>query len=245
MQTRLTTLYQLQLIDDQLDMLEELRGDLPITVNELQSQIDAIRAQVEEKTETKDEAVKKRNFNDSEIVRLSENLKKFKAQLYKVRNNKEYDALTKEIDHAEEMIKNLENENQDLQNLAEKMKFEIEEISPQLMKLKEELTEKETELKQIIKANEREEVKLKALRDEVAAKVRKADYNTYIRIRKALRGKAVATISRSACSGCQNIVPPQRQLEVKSNKRIYTCESCGRMLVSPDVAKEAEKTLNI
>lgn len=245
MQSRLTTLYQLQLLDDQLDELEELRGDLPITVNELQSQIDSIKAAVVEKTEAKDEAIKKRNFNDSEIVRLAENLKKFKAQLYKVRNNKEYDALTKEIDHAEETIKKYEEENKSFEELVMKLNLEIDEISPELDKLSEELKEKETELKQIIKANEREEVKLRDKREQIAAKVRKSDYNTYMRIRKALRGKAVATINRSACSGCQNIVPPQRQLEVRSNKRIFTCESCGRLLVSPDVAQEAEKTLNI
>jgi len=245
LQSRLTTLYQLQLIDDQLDELEELRGDLPITVNELQSQIDAIKAQVDEKNEAKEEAIKKRNHNDAEIVRLSDNLKKFKAQLYKVRNNKEYDALTKEIDHAEETIKKYEEENRAFEELVERLKIEVEEISPQLYKLSEELKSKESELKQIIKANEREEVKLKEKRDQIAAKVRKSDYNTYMRIRKALRGKAVATINRSACSGCQNIVPPQRQLEVRSNKRVYTCESCGRLLVSPDVAQEAEKTLTI
>lgn len=243
MQSRLTNLYQLQLIDDQLDELEELRGDLPLTVNDLQNQIDSIKTQVDEKTSQKEEAVKKRNHNDSEISILQENLKKFKAQLYKVRNNKEYDALTKEIDHAESLIEKLSEENLNLEITVEKLKNEIEEVSPQLEKLYEELKEKESELKQIIKANEREEVKLRDKREQIAAKVRKSDYNTYMRIRKALGGRAVATIVRAACSGCQNVVPPQRQLEVRSNKRVYTCESCGRLLVSPDVAHQAEKTL--
>lgn len=244
MQNRLTTLYQLQLIDDQLDELEELRGDLPITVNELQSQIDGIKSQVDEKNEAKEEALKKRNHNDAEIARLKENLKKFKAQLYKVRNNKEYDALTKEIDHAESMIEQLTQENNEIEVSIQKLKMEIEEVSPQLDKLYEELKEKETELKKIIQANEREEVKLRDKREKIAAQVRKSDYNTYMRIRKALGGRAVATIVRSACSGCQNIVPPQRQLEVRANKRVYTCESCGRLLVSPDIAHEAEKSFN-
>ncbi len=243
MENRLTTLYQLQLIDEQLDELEELRGDLPLTVNELQSQIDSIKSQVTEKSENKDESVKKRNHNDAEIVRLQDNLKKFKAQLYKVRNNKEYDALTKEIDHAEDLVESLTAENKSLEEMVVKLNLEVDEVSPVLEKLRDELKEKEAELKQIIKANEREEVKLKDKREQIAAKVRKSDYNTYMRIRKALRGRAVATIVRSACSGCQNVVPPQRQLEVRGNRRIYTCESCGRLLVSPDVAHEAEKGL--
>jgi len=83
--------------------------------------------------------------------------------------------------------------------------------------------------------------KLKSKRDVVAEKVRKSDYNTYTRIRKALGGKAVVTISRGACVGCHNVVPPQRQIEVRGNKRLFTCESCGRLLVSPGIASEVEK----
>ena len=101
MKDRLATLYSLQLIDDQLDILEELRGDLPLTVNELTGQIDNIKSQIDSKENEKKESLKKRKGNDAEVERLTANLKKFKAQLYQVRNNKEYDALTKEIDNTE------------------------------------------------------------------------------------------------------------------------------------------------
>ncbi len=245
MLNRLTTLYQLQLIDDQLDELEELRGDLPIAVNELKAKIDNIASLVNEKEEAKKQSIEKRNSNDEEIVKLKESLKKFKSQLYSVRNNKEYDALTKEIDHTEKMIDELETENVELEDTVERLKVEIQDLEPELIKLKEELKEKETELKKIIKANEREEEKLLAVREEIVAKIRKNDYNTYMRIRKASRGKAVVTIVRSACSGCHNVVPPQRQIEIKQMRRVYTCESCGRILVSPEVAEEAKKTLKI
>ncbi|MCB0748489.1 MAG: hypothetical protein KDC90_13590, partial [Ignavibacteriae bacterium] len=97
-------------------------------------------------------------------------------------------------------------------------------------------------LKGIIKANEREETKLSAKREIVAAKVRRSDYNTYTRIRKALGGKAVATITRGACTGCHNVVPPQRQIEIRTSARLFTCESCGRLLISPNVASELEKS---
>ncbi len=243
MVNRLITLYQLQLIDDQLDDLEELRGDLPLMVNELKSQIDSIKTQVEEKGDDKKSAIEKRNFNDEEIIRLKENLKKFKSQLFSVRNNKEYDALTKEIDHTEKQIENLELENVELEDSVERIKVEIAELEPQLIKLEDELKEKESALKEIIKSNEREEEKLQAIREEIVKKVRKQDYNVYMRIRKASNGKAVVTVVRSACSGCHNIVPPQRQIELKQTRRIYTCESCGRILVSPDIAEEAKKLL--
>jgi predicted nucleic acid-binding Zn-ribbon protein len=238
---RLSTLFELQLIDDELDTLQELRGDLPIEVNNLNSQIHSIKESVTEKETEKEEALERINTNENEIERLNTSLKKFKSQLYQVRNNKEYDALTKEIDHSEEKIKTFEDENLELENRVQTLKSEIEEVTPQLEELLAELEIKEEELKQIIKANEREESKLNSKREEVAQKVRKSDYNTYTRIRKALSGKAVVTISRGACTGCHNVVPPQRQIEIRNSKRLFTCESCGRLLVSPTVAADVKK----
>lgn len=238
---RLSTLFELQLIDDELDILQELRGDLPIEVNNLSSQIQNIKDTLQEKEAKKNDALETMKSNESEIERLNSSLKKFKAQLYQVRNNKEYDALTKEIDHSEEKIKNFESENAELENIVQTLKTDIEQITPQLSDLLTEIEIKEEELKQIIKANEREETKLSAKRETVASKVRRSDYNTYTRIRKALGGKAVVTISRGACTGCNNVVPPQRQIEVRGNKRLFTCESCGRLLISPNIAAEINK----
>jgi len=238
---RLSTLFQLQLIDDELDTLQELRGDLPLEVNNLNSQIQNIKDTVEEKEKEKIEASATMKSNESEIERLNISLTKFKAQLYQVRNNKEYDALTKEIDHSEEKISTFTSENEVLENRIQMLKADIEEVMPQLEELLAEVEIKQEELKQIVKANEREETKLVAKREDVAAKVRKSDYNTYTRIRKALAGKAVVTISRGACTGCHNVVPPQRQIEIRGSKRLFTCESCGRLLISPNVAAEVKK----
>jgi uncharacterized protein len=243
LQERLTTLYELQLIDNMLDELEELRGDLPMAVNNLTSQIQTIKEQVKAKEDEKKESIDKRNANDEDATRLKANLKKFKSQLYSVRNNKEYDALTKEIDHTEEHITKLEAENVALEDLIAKLKTETEELTPQLDNLSADLKEKEAELKQIIKANEREEAKLQDKRDKINAKVKKPDYNTYMRIRKALKGKAVVTISRGACTGCHNVIPSQRQIEIKQNKKIFTCESCGRVLISPDIANAVQSKM--
>ncbi len=240
MQERLSTLYELQLIDNMLDELEELRGDLPMAVNNLTGQIQTIKEQVKTKDDEKKESLDKRNANDEDVTRLKANLKKFKSQLYQVRNNKEYDALTKEIDHTEEHITKLEAENIALEELIEKLKIEIADLTPQLDNLSADLKEKEAELKQIIKANEREEAKLRDKREKILSKVKKPDYNTYMRIRKALNGKAVVTISRGACTGCHNVVPSQRQIEIKHNKKIYSCESCGRMLISPDIVENVQ-----
>ncbi len=237
---RLKILYDLQLVDDQLDELEELRGDLPHTVESLETKINDIKKGTTEKEKEKKESLEKREENEEKIEKLQANQKKFKAQLYQVRNNKEYDALTKEIDHTEDQVKKLEAENNALADLSKRLTDEIEEVSPQLDTLNEELKEKKADLKEIIKANEKEETKLRAKRKEILDQTKKPDYVAYMRIRKAKKGKAVVTIKRSACSGCHNIVPSQRQLEIRRNNKLFFCEYCGRILVSPEIAEQSE-----
>jgi len=234
--SRLKTLYELQLIDDQLDELEELRGDLPHAVESLENKINDIKDSVTKKETQKKESLEKRKENEEEIEKLQANQKKFKAQLYQVRNNKEYDALTKEIDHTEELINKLEAENDALADSSKSLSTQIEDQKPQLDELNEELKLKEADLKLIIKANEKEETKLRAKRKEIEVLTKKADHSAYMRIRKAKKGTAVATIRRSACSGCHNIVPPQRQLEIRRNNKLFFCEYCGRILVSQEVS---------
>lgn len=237
---RLRTLYELQRIDDQLDELEELRGDLPNAVNDLQNRIQSIKDQVNEKEQEKKDSIEKIKSNEEEAGHLKANQKKFKAQLFQVRNNKEYDALTKEIDHTEEQIIKLEAENKALEDSVQKLKNEILELQPQLEVLKMDLKTKEADLKEIIKANEKEESKLRSKRTEIETQTKKPDYSSYMRIRKAKGGMAVATIKRTACSGCHNVVPPQRQLEIRQNKRLYNCEYCGRILVSADISENGD-----
>lgn len=241
MYNRLKVLYQLQLVDDQLDKLEELRGDLPNMVSSLESNINTLKNEISEKETAQKESVEKRAQNEEEVEKLKESQKKFKAQLYQVRNNKEYDALTKEIDHSDEQIAKLEAENNALADSSKSLSEQIEEIKPKLVELEQELKEREADLKEIIKANETEENILLADRKKIEDQVRKQDVSIYMRIRKAKKGKAVSTIRRSACSGCHNIVPSQRQLEIRRNARIFTCEYCGRILISQEIADEVEK----
>ncbi|MGE5399465.1 MAG: zinc ribbon domain-containing protein [Ignavibacteriales bacterium] len=240
---RLKTLYELQLIDDQLDELEELRGDLPAAVNELRGRMQGLKDQMNDKRKEQQQSIEKRMGNEEEIERLKSNQKKFKTQLYQVRNNKEYDALTKEIDHTDEEVAKLEAQNSALEELIQKLKVEIEEVNPQLDTLEEELKGKEADLKEIIKANEKEEAKLSTKRAEVESQTKKPDYASYMRIRKAKGGQAIATIRRSACTGCHNVVPPQRQLEIRQNRRLYNCEYCGRILVSAEIADSVESAV--
>lgn len=241
MYNRLKVLYQLQQIDNQLDELEELRGDLPNMVRELEEKIKSFVGDVEAKEKEQKDSIKTRDENEDEIEKMKENQKKFKAQLYQVRNNKEYDALTKEIDHTEEQINKLDAENNSLADKSKVLTQEIEDITPRLDELNMELKEKEAGLKEIIKANEREESKLRKERKKMEGEVKKNDLSAYMRIRKAKKGLAVSSIKRSACSGCHNIVPSQRQLEIRRNNRLFFCEYCGRILVSSEISEDVAK----
>lgn len=225
------------MIDDELDALQSLRGDLPLAVQALKDRIDGLVKTKDEKEEevAKNDAKKKHNL--SEIELLLENQKKFKAQLHAVRNNREYDALAKEIDHAETMMKKLEAEIESLTKANKILQNELEAINPQIDELNLHHEEKEADLKTIVKANEREEAKYQEKRKVVQTNIKQGDYSTYMRIRKAKGGKAVATIKRQACSGCHNVVPSQRQLEIRRNNKVFTCEYCGRILVSNEVAE--------
>lgn len=240
MENRLKLLYQLQRIDDELDLLEELRGDLPLYVESLKEKINQLKENITSKEKQKEESFEKIKSNEIEIERLKDAEKKYKAQLYSVRNNKEYDALTKEIDNTSNLIKKIETENTSLENLNQKLIIEIDELKPKYEELQNELKVKQNELKQIIKSNEKEEERLRSERAKIEEQMKKGDYSTYLRIRKAKRGKAVATIKRSACSGCNNIVPAQRQLEIRRNNKIFFCEFCGRILVSAEISSEIE-----
>jgi hypothetical protein len=210
-------------------------------VRELEEKLKSFIGDIETKEKEQKDSIKNRDDNEDEIEKLKENQKKFKAQLYQVRNNKEYDALTKEIDHTEEQINKLEAENNSLADRSKVLTQEIEDITPRLDELNKELKDKEADLKEIIKANEREETKLLDERKKMESEVKKNDLSAYMRIRKAKKGLAVATIKRSACSGCHNIVPSQRQLEIRRNNRLFFCEYCGRILVSSEISEDVDK----
>ncbi|KAB2907480.1 MAG: C4-type zinc ribbon domain-containing protein [Ignavibacteriales bacterium] len=235
----LVLFYKVQLIDRNIDKLEEQRGDLPLTVEALESKLEALRNAIEEKREFKVSAAAKREENNEKTKELLENQKRAKAQLYKVRNNKEYDMITKSIDAADAEFTRLEKESEALVEQMEAADEEIAELTPQIEELEADLEHKNSELALIKENSANEEKRLLAEREKLVAQMKKSDYSLYTRVRGAKRGLAVARIRRNACSGCQTIIPAQRQLEIRRNNRMYTCEYCGRILVSSEVATEA------
>lgn len=239
MKNNLMLFYQVQLIDRHIDKLEEQRGDLPLTVEALEAKLENLKVAVDEKAALKIEWIEKRESNTEKINELLDNQKRAKAQLYKVRNNKEYDTITKSIDAADAECTRLEKEIEGIITDLRTLDEEVEGLNPLITDLVGELDHKKQELSMIKENNALEEQKLLKQREALVAQMKKSDYSLYTRVRSAKKGLGVARIRRNACSGCQTIIPPQRQLEIRRNNRMFTCEYCGRIIVSAEVAKDA------
>jgi len=234
----LRLLYLLQKVDSNLDDVEELKGDLPETVRDLKKEIAELTEKADSKQKFIDNFVASRNKADNDIKDFEEKLKKYKEQQYQVRNNKEYDAITKEIDFAEESVKTLGKQFEDFENHMSIAKGELEEYQNSLNELNETLKEKADELAVVSKETEEEELKYNHEREKIVARLNKDILGRYDKIRSG-RGKAVSTIRKQSCSGCGNRVPPQHVMEIRRNDKIYLCQHCGRIVVSDELAHTA------
>jgi len=239
LENKLRNLYTLQNIDSNLDELEEMKGDLPAEIDVLEAKAGELKAHKAALEETMRNAFAMRDGADSEIISLKEKVERYKSQQYKVRNNREYDALTKEMDNATDTIARLEKEMDQLEGKATNARNDIEEAAGQIDELTKVLEEKHAALAEVSKATEAEEQKYRHERQKLIVRIPKADLATYERIRRAKRGKAIVSVKRGACGGCYNRVPPQKILELRQNNRLYMCEHCGRILVSDEIVESA------
>jgi predicted nucleic acid-binding Zn-ribbon protein len=237
LENRLRNLYTLQLIDNNLDEIEELKGDLPSETRELEAKLAELQAHRDNLEHEMRTAFSRRDEADSEIINLRQKLEKYKKQQFEVRNNREYDALSREMDAATEGIARLEKEMESFEGRATTSRTDIEALKTKLDETKAQLDEKRAALAEVSKSTEAEELKYAHQRQKIVARIAKEDLATYERIRKAKKGKAVVPVKRGACGGCFNRVPPQKLLELRLNDRVYTCEGCGRIVVSDEIAE--------
>lgn len=235
LENKLRKLYSLQQVDLKLDELEELKGDLPSAVMDLQEKVAGLETQVKEQENTIKSSMIERDRHDVDVAALREKIERYKAQQFQVRTNKQYDALTREIEMAETTIVKLEKE---MDALADTSRFAREQMEAHQIKLEETrktLRERQRELEEVSKSNEDEELQLGHEREKLVVRLDKKDMAMYERIRKAKDGMAVVPVKRNACGGCFNFVPAQRILELRKNNRIFMCEHCGRILVSDEI----------
>jgi len=236
-ENKLKYLYALQQVDSRLQEVEELKGDLPMIVEELESRVGSLKAKLKELNEFAKQAKIDRNNADVEIIELTEKIEKYKSQQLNVKSNKQYDALTREIEMAESKVTRLEKEMETLEGKMEIAKKDIETNSEQLEEAGAELDGRRKELRELNKEHEKEELKLRHERDKLLVRLDKIDIERYERIRKAKGGNAIVPVKRGACGGCFNRVPPQKILEIRQNSRLYSCEHCGRILVSDRIVE--------
>ena len=230
-------MYALQRVDSSLDELHELKGDLPHLVEVLEKKLqekDTLRKSLEA---TVKHSQVRRDEIDLEIVTTKQKIEKYKEQQFQIKTNKQYDALTREIDLSQEHVKTLEKEMETIEGKAANAKADLETLAPELQDLQKELKERQAELDHVNKEHEEEELKLKHEREKLIVRIDKNDVKSYERIRKALGGKAVVGVRRNACGGCFKRVPPQVSVELRKNSRLMTCENCGRLLVSDDIVE--------
>lgn len=229
---KLKSLFSLQLIDSKIDRLRTVRGELPLEVSDLEDTVAGLETRLANVTEEVAELENQVNEKKQAIKDFQANIKKYEAQQGKVRNNREYDAITKEIEFqnleiqlAEKRLKEAKLAITLKSELLEKSKTEFEERSKDLVA-------KKGELEEIIKETEKEEKELTAQSAKASSEIEDRLLNAYKRIRENSRnGLAVVAVERDACGGCYNKIPPQRQLDIRLNKKIIVCEHCGRVLV--------------
>ena len=239
MKSILQSLYLLQLLDTELDELRDLRGDLPDTVNTMESELALVEGRIEEIEEALKRGATERSMKEKESLELIEKIEQYTGQQLEVTNNREYDALTREMETAETTIATNEVLVQEWIEQNEQLKASKEQFEQKREELVKELEIKREELKEILEATNEEERGFEKRREEAVGEVLERDMALYKRIRAA-KGKAVVPIRRESCSGCYNVVPPQLILEIKKNDRLFTCEHCGRILVSEEIAQETK-----
>jgi predicted nucleic acid-binding Zn-ribbon protein len=239
---KLVNLYRLQRVDSSIDEIEILRGELPMEVKDLEDEVQGLvnrQVRIEEEINGITEFIetKKAAIKESEAL-----LAKYESQSENVKNNREFEAINKELEMQGLEIKLAEKHIRDAnEDLGEKIKA-LDAAKKTIASKDGVLTHKKSELEKIIADTEIEEKELRIKSEEARAHIDDRLLYSYDRIRNSYHnGLAVVTVERDACGGCFNSIPPQRQSEIRLHKKIIVCENCGRILVEEDVTKESKK----
>jgi predicted nucleic acid-binding Zn-ribbon protein len=238
---RLRALYSLQLVDSEIDKIKTLRGELPLEVQDLEDEIAGLETRLSnlrEEVVSLEKSVQKKNIEITEAEAL---IKKYEEQQKNVRNNREFDSLSKEIEYQNLEIELFNKKIREFNAQIEEKKVVIKESEATLADRKSDLENKRSELDEIISDTQKEEEGLYKKLDKVQTIIEERLLTAYKRIRaNARNGLAVVPVQRDACGGCFNQIPPQRQLDIKSRKKIIVCEYCGRILVDDEIIRESK-----
>lgn len=234
---KLQALYELQTTLTAIDEKRALRGELPLEVQDLEDEIAGLDTRIEKiDTEIK-EFQSAITMKKGEVQEAQANLERYNTQLNEVRNNREYDSLSKQIDY-----ERLEVElcNKKIKEATDQVAYrtnDLEIAKTEREERQKDLDEKKSELEDILAETREEETMLKERAKDLEVKIEPRLLSSFKRIRKSARnGLGIVYVQRDACGGCFNKIPPQRQLDIKMHKKIIVCEYCGRILIDPELA---------
>lgn len=234
---KLQALYELQTTLTAIDEKRALRGELPLEVQDLEDEIAGLDTRIEKIDAEIKEFQSAITMKKGEVQEAQANLERYNNQLNEVRNNREYDSLSKQIDY-----ERLEVElcNKKIKEATDQVAYrtnDLEIAKTEREERQKDLDEKKSELEDILAETREEETMLKERAKDLEVKIEPRLLSSFKRIRKSARnGLGIVYVQRDACGGCFNKIPPQRQLDIKMHKKIIVCEYCGRILVDPELA---------
>jgi predicted nucleic acid-binding Zn-ribbon protein len=241
---KLRALFDLQLIDSRIDKIRDIRGELPLEVEDLEDELAGMNTRLEKLNDGIEVVANSISDKKNHIEESKELIKKYTKQQDNVRNNREYDSLSKEIEFQELEIELNEKHIREFNAQIEQKKIVVEETSERLKQRQEHLAHKQGELNEILAETEKEEQALLNKSSDYEKKIEERLIKAYKRIRTNVKnGLAIVAIDRGASGGSFFTIPPQIQMEIAARKKIITDEHSGRILVDLDLAKEEEQKM--
>lgn len=231
MRNTFNTLMHLQQIDRQLATLESVKGDLPQRLEAITQELESKQRARQEKENAIRETVTAQQQARDEVVLMREKLKKYQSQLYQVKNNREYDAITIEIENTEKEADALEYKILEYEETLDKLQQERDALNPLIEELTTRQSENQAILEKTLATTRDEEQKLFLEREVTVKGLPRQILSTYNRIRSGRGGVALAMLRDGACSECSSRIPPQRGLEIRQMDKLYLCEVCGRIMI--------------
>ncbi|MBN2349684.1 MAG: hypothetical protein JXJ22_12630 [Bacteroidales bacterium] len=242
-EAKLRALYSLQKVNSDVDKIRTLRGELPLEVQDLEDEIVGLETRIQnfqEEIKKLDTSIANKK---NEIINAQALIKKYEEQQNNVKNNREYDSLSKEMEYQTLEIELCEKRIKEFTIQMNDKKSTIEESKKILVERQSDLANKKSELEEIVSDTQKEEQQIENKITEIETIVEERLLIAFNKIRKNARnGLAVVTVERDACGGCFNKIPPQRQLDIRSRKKIIVCEYCGRILVDEDILEDIKET---
>ncbi|MBI2966581.1 MAG: hypothetical protein HYY40_02045 [Bacteroidetes bacterium] len=243
---RLRAIFELQLIDSKIDAIRSTLGELPLEVRDLEDDVTGLETRISNANTDLENLENAMKLKRNDIKDAQELIKKYQGQLAKVKNSREYDSLNKELEYQKLEIQVLEKKIKDLKTSYDAKKTQIEETEGLLKERKNDLKHKQNELNDMIAETKKGEEALMKKSASAQKLIEDRLLAAYKRIRSNARnGLSVVKVQRDACGGCFNKIPPQRQLDIRSRKKIIVCEHCGRILVDPELSDSVESKMSM